>query len=156
MQWALLAVILIGLFMLSGRYPKLAFSIFGALVIGLGIALLLSSDHADKVRNVIAAEDVTLENMSVAPAYGGSYRISGRLQNSHETAPLRESMLTVFMLDCPQPEPENCLIVGQQTERLNTRVPATQARDFSVTLYFGSLRIAGHLHWRFEIADAGS
>ncbi|NND00489.1 MAG: hypothetical protein HKN85_09940 [Gammaproteobacteria bacterium] len=156
MQWALLAAILIGLFMISGRHPKIAFGIFAALVIGVSVMMLVTSDRADKIRNKITAEDITVENMIVAPAYGGSYRISGRLHNHNSQASLRETILTVFMLDCTAQTEDNCLVVGQQSERLNTRVPAGQARDFNINLYFGSPRIGGHQRWRFEIASARS
>ncbi len=156
MQWAMLAVILIGLFLISGRFPKLAFSVFGVLVAVVIGALVFTSDRVAKVARVISVEDVTLSNMTVVPAYGGSYRFGGRLQNSHEEAELRETMVHVFMLDCANhadPESQDCMSVGQQNQRLNTRVPSMQARDFQMNLYFGSPVIQGKIAWRYEVTE---
>ena len=43
MQWAVLAVIVVALFLMSGRYPRLAFSILGALVLA-DIAVILFTE----------------------------------------------------------------------------------------------------------------
>jgi len=152
MQWALLAVILIGLFMISGRFPKLAFTIFGVLVTGLVITLMMTSKQADVLRNEMSENNITFENMTVVPAYGGSYRITGRLSNSHENAEMREVTLGVSMLDC-QAESTNCQIVGQASERVGVRIPPGQARDFSVNIYFGEPRIGGEREWRFNLTN---
>jgi len=157
MQWAMLAVILIGLFLISGRFPKLAFSAFGLLVAIVIGALIFTSDRVVKVTRVISVDDVTLSNMTVVPAYGGSFRFGGRLQNSHEEAELREAMVHVYMLDCAiesGPENKDCVSVGQQNQRLNTRVPPSQARDFQMNLYFGSPTIQGKTAWRYEVTEA--
>ncbi len=150
MQWALLAVILIGLFLISGKFPKIAFSVFGLLVVAVVATLVLTSDKVVQKTTRISISDVSLSNMTVVPAYGGSYRISGRLQNSHEEIPLRETILTTFLLDCDNSG--GCVPVGQETTRLNTRVPAGQARDFQTNLYFGAASIQGTADWRYEVS----
>ncbi len=149
MQWALLAVILIGLFLISGKFPKLAFSVFGLLVAIVVATLVFTSDKIIQETARISKSDITLSNMTVIPAYGGSYRVSGRLQNSHEEVELRETTLTAFLLDCDSEG--NCVPVGQETTRLNTRVPAGQARDFQTNLYFGAATIQGQADWRYEV-----
>jgi len=156
MQWAMLAVILIGLFLISGRFPKLAFSAFGLLVaVAIG-ALVFTSERLTKESQQISTEEVKLSNMTVVPAYGGSYRFAGRLQNNHSETEIRETMVHVFMLDCAndvEPENEGCVSVGQQNQRLNTRVPSLQARDFQMNLYFGSPTIQGKTAWKYEVTE---
>ena len=158
MQWAMLAVILIGLFLISGRFPKLAFSAFGLLVAVAIAALVFTSERLTKVSQQISTEEVKLSNMTVVPAYGGSDRFAGRLQNNHSEAEIRETMVHVFMLDCandaePESESEGCVSVGQQNQRLNTRVPSLQARDFQMNLYFGSPTIQGKTAWKYEVTE---
>jgi hypothetical protein len=153
MQWALLAVIIIALFLLSGRYPKVAFGILGALVIAAVAIILLTEDDASLNKAKIGPGDVMVENIAGIPAYGGGYRLTGRIKNNHESAELKEVMLSIMMEDCMD---SGCEVVGQTNERVNLRVPADQARDFSVTVYLGETSISGSIRWSFDVIETRS
>ena len=110
MQWALLAVIVVALFLLSGRYPKLAFGIFAAMVVAVAGVLFLGQDEATLRKAKISPADITVENTAGAPAYGGGYRLTGRIKNNHSDAELKEVVLSIVMQDCGD---SGCQAVGQ-------------------------------------------
>ncbi len=153
MQWALLAIIVIALFLLSGRHPKWAFGLFGALVVTISALLFFSQEDAETSRGQIDPEDVTVENIVSLPAYGGSYRLAGRIQNHHSHAALKEVVLSIIMQDC---EASGCLTVGQTDEQVNLRVPPGQARDFSITVYLGEADISGTIGWNITVTTTRS
>lgn len=153
MQWALLAVIVIALFLLSGRYPRIAFSILGVLVVSVIGLILLTEDDAALHKERIAPGDVEVESIAGSPAYGGSHRLTGRVKNHHASAELKELALSIIMQDCGD---SGCEVVGQAEERVNLRVPAGQARDFSVTVYLGEPVISGTIGWKFTVTDTRS
>jgi len=156
MQWALLAVIIIGLFMISGRYPKLAFGVLGVIIFGTAATVFMTTDEAVLKRQKVSAASVEIANTTVIPAYAGSYRISGRLSNAHESAELKGITLSVVMMECMGATRTECQIVGQSSERINLRVPAGQVRDFSTNFYFGEPAISGSVQWQFEVTDTRS
>jgi hypothetical protein len=156
MQWALLAVVIIGLFMISGRYPKLAFSVLGVIIFSAAAVVLMTTDEAKLARQKVSPETVEVSDAVVVPAYGGSYRLTGRLTNTHESAELKSTTLSVVMLDCKGATRTECQIVGQTQERINLRVPAGQTRDFGANVYFGEPLISGSVQWEFEVTDTRS
>jgi len=156
MQWALLGIIVIALFLISGRYPKIAFSALGALVFGVATLVILSEDDARLYRRQISAEQIEIGNFTVQPAYAGSYRISGRIVNRHDDALLKGFMLNVVMQDCASTADDDCLIVGQSSERIVTSIPPGQARDFSTNAYFGEPAVNGEKRWQFTVSEPRS
>lgn len=153
MQWALLAVIIVALFLLSGRYPRVAFGILGVLVVATLGLILLTEDDASLNRERIAPADIAVESISGTPAYGGSHRLTGRVKNNHASAELKELALSIIMQDCTD---AGCEVVGQARERVNLRVPAGQVRDFNVTVYLGEPLISGTIDWKFTVTDTRS
>jgi hypothetical protein len=153
MQWALLAIIVVGLFLISGRYPRVAFSVLAIIIIATAVTLLLTTDKATLGRQKVPASSVVVENTLVVPAYAGSYRITGRLINQDTSTDLKEITLSVAMQDCEDQSESACQIVGQAIKRINQRVPAGQARDFTTNIYFGEPRISGIIQWKFEVTD---
>jgi hypothetical protein len=156
MQWALLAVVILGLFLISGRYPKTAFSILGALVLAAATYVLLSEDKFGLKELKIPTENIAIENTAVVPAYANSYRISGRIANQDQSIALKEVSLKIEQLDCKTGAASDCQIVGQALERLIMAIPPGQARDFSVTVHFGVPKISGNIDWRFTITNTKS
>ena len=156
MQWALLAVIIVGLFLISGRYPKLAFSVLGVIVFAAAVFVFMTTDEAKLARMKVSAENVEVSNAAVVPAYGGSYRLTGQLTNNHESAELKSTVLSVVMLDCKGATRTECQIVGQTQERINLRVPAGQTRNFGANVYIGEPLISGSVQWEFEVTNTRS
>lgn len=156
MQWALLGILVIGLLLISGRYPKIAFSALGALVFGVAALVLLTADEDRKIGNSVSVEQIEIENFSLVPAYAGSYRVSGRIVNRSDSVTLKGFILNIIMQDCSTTDPQSCVIVGQSNERLISNVPPEQARDFSLNAYFGEPEIAGEIRWDFRVSDPRS
>ncbi len=153
MQWALLAVIVVALFLLAGRYPKLAFGLFGAIVVAISSLLFFSREEAEIRRGKIDPEDVMVQHVSSVPAYGGGYRITGRIGNHHSHVELKEVVLSIVVEDC---DDTGCQPVGQQEERINLRVPAGQVRDFSMNVYLGEVAISGTIGWQLTVTGTRS
>ena len=153
MQWALLAVVIIGLFMISGRYPKAAFSILGVLVVAAVAYVLWSMDKTGLKKPQIPPQSLVIENTAVVPSYANSYRITGRVANNHDSVALKETTMKIEQLDCKKDDAADCRIVGQALERLVLTIPPGQARDFSLTVHFGAPAISGNIDWHFEITS---
>lgn len=151
MQWALLAVIVIGLFLISGRYPKIAFSALGALVFAVAAMVLLTDDEGRNARQVVTVEQVRIDNFAVLPAYAGSYRVSGRVVNGNDDRVLKGFDLSVILEDCATSDNESCIIVGQETDRVVVSAPPGQAREFYINMYFGEPEIVGIARWQYSI-----
>ncbi len=156
MQWALLAIVVVGLFLISGRYPKVAFGVLGVLVIGAIIIVYATSDKAGFARQKVATSSVVVENTAVVAAYAGSYRITGRLLNQDPDTGFKEITLSIEMHDCDDLAEPSCQIVGQSIERINQLVPAGQARDFATNTYFGEPKISGTIQWKFRVTSTRS
>ena len=156
MQWALLAVIVAALIYLSRYFPRIAFALLGALVIGAAAIVLTTTDLAIVSRSKLPVEDIVIENPVMTPAYGGSYRFNARLNNSNDSYELKETMISITMLDCTDGSEDNCKVIGQEEQRVNLRIPPGQARDVSKTISFGSAQPIGTVRWTFRVTDTRS
>ena len=156
MQWILLLVIVVSLFYLSRYFPKTAFSILGALVIGAGVMVLTTTEMAQFNRGKIAYQDIQIENPVLTPTYAEGYRFNTRLFNANQTHSLRELVVSITMLDCASDDPESCRIIGQENERINVGIPPGQARDVARTLSFDNAVATGILKWEFKVTSTRS
>lgn len=156
MQWALLGIIVVALFLISGRYPKIAFSALGALVFGVATLVVLTEDNARLHKQRVGTEQIEINNFAVLPAYAGSYKVTGRIVNRHDEALLKGFLLNVVMQDCVGASDDDCLIVGQSSERIVTSIPPGQARDFSANAYFGEPAVNGEKRWQFTVSEPRS
>ena len=153
MQWVLLAVIVAALLYLSRYQPKIAFSVLGVLVVA-SVAIILSTTDVAKVnRSKLQPGDIVIENPVITGSYAGGFRFSARLVNSNEDFELKESAISITMLDCEDESQANCQVIGQQEERILVRIPPGQARDISRTLTFGSARPSKTLAWQFKVTN---
>lgn len=156
MQWILLLVIVVSLFYLSRYFPKTAFSVLGALVIGAGIIALSTTEMAQFNRGKIANQDIGIENPVLTPTYAEGYRLNARLFNGNQAHSLRELVISITMLDCVSDEPDSCRVIGQEDERINVRIPPGQARDVARTLSFDNAAATGILKWEFKVTSTRS
>jgi len=159
MQWALLAIIVVALLYMSRFYPRVAFGVLGVLVIGAAIIVLTTTDIADINRSKLPVSDIQIENPVMTPAYGGGFRFNARLLNTHPSATLKESTVSITMLDCPEDagdSNENCQVIGQQDQRVITKIPPGQARDVARTLKFDSANPKGSVRWKIIITETRS
>ena len=160
MQWVLLIVMVGALLFLSRFYPKVAFSILGALVIAAAVIVFTTTDIAQLNRSKLPVEDIRIENPVITPSYGGGFRLNARLVNSNPSTLLKESVISITMLDCdPAAQSEtddSCQVIGQTDERINKKVPAGQARDISQTLSFDLSRPKGTLRWKIIVTETRS
>ena len=116
MQWILLLVIVAALLYLARYFPKVAFSVLGALVIAAIAIVILSTDGARLDRAKLPADSILIENAVVSKAYGGSFRLNARLKNTHEKYALKDVVVSATMLDCKGPDESDCQIIGQEAE----------------------------------------
>ena len=155
MQWILLAVLVAALLFLSRYFPKIAFSLLGALVVGAIAIVMSTTDMGDLTRSGVPPDSIKIESPVLTESYAGSYRFNGRFLNTHESRLVRETTLSITMLDCPaSATPDNtdsCVTIGQQEKRINQEIPAGQARDVSASLSFDGAKPAGELRWEIKI-----
>ena len=161
MQWVLLAVIVGAILYLSRFYPKIAFSVLGALVLGVAVIVFTTTDVAQLKRARLAVEYIKVENSIIRPAYGGSFRFNARLINTHESITLKETTISITMLDCAEEADDAtdgaaCQVIGQEDERIIMQIPPGQVRDIAQTLVFGSAKLRGTLRWRIKITGTRS
>ena len=156
MQWFLLGGVVIALLYMSSRYPKTAFSILGALGVAAAVIIFSTKEDAVLQRHKLPVDDITIENAVIVPAYGGGYRFNARLVNANPSILLKEAVLSITMLDCRDESADDCVVIGQVDERINTKIPAGQARDVSRTVSFSGADPAGALRWKFKITETRS
>ena len=153
MQWVFLAVIVAALLYLSRYYPRIAFSVLGVLIIASVAIVFSTSDLAIVNRSKLPVEDITIENAVITGSYAGGYRFSARLVNTNEHIELKETAISITMLDCEDESKTSCQVIGQREQRILVRIPPGQARDVSRTLSFGSARPANTLAWQYKVTD---
>ena len=168
MQWFLLGVVVIALLYMSTHYPKTAFGILGALGLGAAVIVFSTQDNALRGRSRLPVGDIQIENAVMLPAYGGSYQFNARLLNAHASILLKESVVSITMLDCwgqgddaPDDAPDDmpddtCAVIGQTDERFDTKIPPGQARDISRNLFFSGAKPSGTVRWQYQITETRS
>ncbi len=156
MQFVLLAIIVGALLYLSRYFPKAAFSVLGVLILGAVAIVFTTTDFAQNSRSRIPISDITIENPIMTDAYGGGYRFSARLNNNNQSIELKESIISITMLDCPDETEQGCTVIGQSEQRVVIPVPPAQARDVSRTLSFNSAKPAGFVRWQFSVTQTRS
>lgn len=156
MQWVLLLVIVAALLYLARYFPKVAFSVLGALVVGALIVIILSTDGARLDRAKLPTDSIVIDNAVVSKAYGGGYRLNARLQNTHEKFDLKDAVISITMLDCKGSEQSDCQIIGQESERIIIQIPAGQSRDISQVFSFTSANPENELRWKFAVTETRS
>ena len=164
MQWFLLGVVVIALLYMSTHYPKTAFGILGALGLGAAVIVFSTQDNALRGRSRLPVGDIQIENAVMLPAYGGSYQFNARLLNAHASILLKESVVSITMLDCrgqdddaPDDMPDDgCAVIGQTDERFDTKIPPGQARDISRNLFFSAAKPSGTVRWQYQITETRS
>ena len=150
----MLGVVVVALLFMSTRFPKTAFSIIGALVIGAAVIVVGTRDDAEIGRLKLPVADVVIENAVIAPAYGGSYQFNARLVNAHAAIQLKEFVISITMLDCDGGG--ECAVIGQADERVTAKIPPGQARDISRNLFFDGAAPAGTVKWEYKITETRS
>ncbi|MDA7957326.1 MAG: hypothetical protein MPK11_05780 [Gammaproteobacteria bacterium] len=158
MQWLLLGVIVVALLFMSSWYPRTAFAVLGALAVAAAAVIFTTRDDALFSRWQLPVGDIRIENAVITRAYGDSYQFNARLANTHASILLKESVLSITMLDCPHDSGDesgdaNCAVIGQSDLRINTKIPAGQSRDISKNVVFPDARPAGAVRWKYQIIE---
>ena len=144
---------------MSRFYPKVAFGVLGVLVIGALVIVFTTNEVAQLNRSKLPVEDIKIENPVFTPAYGDGFRFNARLINTHEFVTLKETTVSITLLDCPQDSGDSedgCQVIGQEDQRIIVKIPPSQARDVSRTLSFGSVKPRGNVRWRIKITETRS
>ncbi len=156
MQWVLLGIIVVLLLLMSTRYPKAAFGTLGVLLLSVAILVYITRDDGSLRLQKLSPASVHIENVVVVPAYGGGYQFNARLVNSHPSVLLKESAISITLLDCADETQDNCQVIGQTDERVTLHIPAGQVRDISLALHFDTAEPKGHARWQYRISGTRS
>jgi len=154
MHWILLGVIALALVVTAVRYPRLAFAILVALIAGAVLMLQMIPGERERESARMSVSDVQLLMVHIAPAYAGSFDLSGRLENRSDDAELSEATLEVELRDCHDDLDRaagNCPVLGVATPQIALIVPPGQARDFSVSITFPRVQVRGEADWQYTV-----
>lgn len=154
MHWILLGVIALALVVTAVRYPRLAFAILVVLIGGAVLMLQMIPGERERESARMSVSDVQLLMVHIAPAYAGSFDLSGRLENRSGDAELSEATLEVELRDCHDDldgAAGNCPVLGVATPQIVLIVPPGQARDFSVSITFPRVQVRGEADWQYTV-----
>lgn len=113
----------------------------------------------DAARRRVAPSEVSLDDATLGPQYGSSYRLLARARNSSSLYTVRSIVVAITLRDCPTQTvgEENCEIVGEKAETVYVRIPPGQARDLDESIYFSpSPMIHGRMSWSFSIGGVAA
>lgn len=165
MQWILLGVVVMALLAMSSYYPKTAFGFLGALGLAAAVIVFTTKEDAFLDRQQLPVDDIQIENAVFSPGYGNSYQLNARLVNTNPSVLLKDSVLSVTMLDCPEDSSnsnesanDNCVVIGQTDKRISIKIPAQQARDISVNVSFDGAKPKSRdtIRWEYRIIETRS
>lgn len=103
--------------------------------------------------DLITAEELVLENLSLTQQYRTSYRMTGRLVNNSDQYALRSATITITASDCTESNGDECVVVGEDTRTHNVEIPPGQARDILEQYIFPRFVLQGELRWSHEITE---
>ena len=124
-----------------------------AVAAGLGFYLMRQEPEAVRAGTRIAAEELTLDQIEVAPTARGA-TLTGRVRNGSERYRLRELTLALRLRDCPTEDAavESCPVIGEAMAIARPDAPPGQIRALSAHFLFSSLPpVAGVLRWDWRI-----
>ena len=128
MHWLILGVIAIALLLMAAQYPKVAFGLLGALIIGFVILYRFSDGELTRGKFRIEPEAIELDHIRMSPGYAGSYRFSGRITNQAPEASLSEFDVQTVLEDCVG-GPDSCVVIGETVSRITLHVPRRHSRE---------------------------
>ena len=155
MAWVLLVVALAlatGALIITFGYRTSILVIVAVLLIGVGTVIWYAEFYEGSRSNLIAVDEVSLDNFSVQVTYGNSYEMFARLNNGSSDHMLTAVGLELSVSDCTtKDETESCIIVGQQEKEIQVNVPVNQARDIRQQFIFPPMRPLGELKWSYVV-----
>lgn len=156
MAWIILVVALalsVGLLIITFGYRTSFIVLLATLGLGIVVVIWYAEFYEGSRSNLISVEAVGVDNFSVRNAYGGSYEMVARLRNNSTQFELAAVGLELSALDCTTDAQtvETCVIVGQQEDEIQIRVPMGQARDVKKQFIFPPMRPMGDLTWKYSI-----
>jgi hypothetical protein len=152
MAWLIGPIIVVLLVYLAG-FRKSALGLLVAVIVA-GFLLYQHSEHVqEKAETRIAESEVVLANVAITPTLDSSYNLTGRITNQSETYRIDGVSFRVTMRDCQGKDKTTCVSVAEASTHVPITVPSQQAREFTGSLYFGSVRtkVKGTLSWDYEI-----
>ena len=158
MAWVLLVVVLAlvaGYLIITFGYRTSVLVLIAVLVLGIATIVWYAEFHQAPRSDRIKPDEVVLNNFKMVSTYGSSYQLIARIRNLSSDFTLTAVELELSARDCPTPEEsEDCVIVGQQKQNIQIRVPPQQGRDITRQLIFPTMRPDGELVWGYSILSA--
>lgn len=128
--------------------------ILGGTVVLIVVAFYAKQKHdAEVSRRLVHADQLAFTDMALGPeAYGGSYRLTGRVKNNSGYA-VFEIEARIDVLDCS--DENHCDVVGEEKSRIGSFLPPGQVRDINDSVYFSppNTRVKGQFKWNYEITE---
>jgi len=158
MPFVVFFLILAGAAAIFVLYPHLRTLAGGVFVLfGLVLGYLVFDQWfgRDAAASAMGPEQLVLSDLSLED--GTRFQtLSGRVENTSETARLRSFDLRVRVLDCPSEDSADteCAIIAEDDGVARVDVPAGQVRDFKATIGFASRAAPkGAVRWLHDITD---
>ena len=155
MAWVLLVVALAlttGVLIITFGYRKSIMVLVAVLLIGVGTIIWYAEFYEGSHSNLIAVDEVSLDNFNVQVTYGNSYEMFARLSNRSNEHTLTAVGIELNVSDCTTKDgTESCVIVGQQEQEIQINVPKSQARDIRQQFIFPPMRPQGELSWSYTV-----
>ena len=155
MAWVLLVVALAlatGALIITFGYRTSILVLVAVLLLGVGIVIWYAEFYEGSRSNLIAVDEVSLDNFSVQVTYGNSYEMFARLSNRSSDHMLTAVGIELSVSDCTTKDgAESCVVVGQQEKEIRVNVPVNQARDIRQQFIFPPMRPLGELKWDYAV-----
>lgn len=145
-----LAVIALAIF--SSRFRNIALFVLGLVVLFVfaDYQREQSRDRAAKLK--IHVEDLRFDGLRLKHNFG-VWTVTGRATNSSEY-PLASITMELTVRDCQSKDPNQCVVIGQDTRGSFDTIPPHQARD--ITIYFypsPDPQPAGTMVWSYVVKE---
>jgi hypothetical protein len=162
MTWIIGIIAVIGfayLMYANERFRRFGFGLLAFFAVIVGVIWLYSEqqnrewrERERAAREAIPHDQVVFRNLGMS-GYDGN-TMSGVVHNRGRFS-LSSMRLTVRLRDCRDPEGNiGCVIVAEDTQTVPVNVPPGQARQFSMTLYFGQTpEVTGYRTFTVGLAE---
>lgn len=153
MPWIGLAVVCLGLIIVSFYNQKVGFSLLGVIAVIVVGLYFYESNEVSNSSFPVAPENLELTSMSTEISYGDSWDYSGRISNSSNKT-VTDLQIRVQLYDCPVQSTsitDDCVVIGEDIDYVSVNVPPRQARDFTDNVSFKNAKPQGKDFWEFEL-----
>jgi len=156
MHWILLVVLAVILVITASRYPRLAFSMLGVLLVVAAGLYYLTEEEGQVQRATLEPASVEIVGIKMLPAYADAFGATGVIVNHSRTHDIRALSIRFTVNDCPEAntsELSDCTVISQVTEQIRIHVPLGGKQHFEQSVSPRSIKVSGKRRWTFKVVD---